>query len=139
MIKKLFLILLFLTTGLHAQFTITGKIESNAKFTWIILYQMLEGKQVYVENTSVKDNVFTFKMNEEQTPGLYRVYYQVQDNRYVELIYNKENISFRFNPENPNKSIVFTESEENKIYQEYYKQITVKQKKLDSLQVSYFQ
>jgi len=56
----------------------------------------------------------------------------------VEFIYNKEEIDFTFNPENPAESIFFNQSEENSLYQDYYKTVRASQKAIDSVQGLYF-
>ncbi len=143
--KKLFLMLykfllfVFLTSvSLQAQYSVSGKIDSNGKYTWTLLYEIQNGKPVYVENANVKDGEFTFNFTKDQPAGIYRIYYQMEDRLYVDFIYNKENIKFSFKPEDPTNTIAFSESDENKIYQKYYTSISKEQKKLDSLQVAFF-
>ena len=129
---------LFLSISLQAQFSVSGKIEPHNNLSWILLYKLENGKKVYIENSNVTNGNFKFNFSEDQPAGIYRLYYQPKDNRYVDFIYNKENIVFSFDPENPTDNIHFTTSKENKVYQEYYRQISKEQKKLDSIQVAYF-
>ncbi|MCF6297682.1 MAG: TlpA family protein disulfide reductase [Flavobacteriaceae bacterium] len=138
MCKKHFIILILMPFFLFSQHTIKGRIDQGENFSWVLLYKINDGKQIYVSQADVNDGVFEFNLSEKETPGMYRVLYQIIDQLYVEFIYNKENVNFIFNPENPTESIVFNNSDENTIYQKYYKKITSKQHKLDSLQVAYF-
>jgi len=134
-----FLLLIFLiSTSLQAQFTVTGKINSKGNYSWALLYEIQNGKPVYVENANVKDGQFTFNFTKDQPAGIYRIYYQIEERLYVDFIYNKESVSFTFDPEDPAGSIVFSTSKENKVYQDYYNAISKEQKKLDSIQVAYF-
>lgn len=138
MIKHLLFFLFLIPTIAQAQFTIKGNIKPNNNYTWILLYKLEKGKQTFVDNASVVNGEFQFKIDEKQPSGIYRAYYQIENNLYVEFIYNKENVNFTFNPNNPIDTIDFLTSDENTIYQRYYKKISAKQKQLDALQVAYF-
>ena len=131
-----FLIVL-LSTGVWAQYSIKGTIDPNHDYSWILLYKLENGDQTYVDNADVVDGAFEFKVDEEAS-GIYRAYYQIENNLYVEFIYNKEEVDFTFNPENPAESILFNQSEENSIYQDYYKTVRASQKAIDSVQGLYF-
>lgn len=131
-----FLILL-LSTGVWAQYSIKGTIDPNHDYSWILLYKLENGDQTYVDNADVVDGAFEFKVDDAAS-GIYRAYYQIENDLYVEFIYNKEEINFTFNPENPAESIFFTQSDENSLYQEYYKTVRAGQKAIDSVQGLYF-
>jgi len=123
---------------LWAQHSIKGTIDPNHDYSWILLYKLENGDQTYVDNADVVDGAFEFKIDEKETSGIYRAYYQIENNLYVEFIYNKEEVDFTFNPENPAESILFNRSEENSIYQNYHRSISQKQKVIDSIQALYF-
>lgn len=129
--------LFLLCTGAWAQYSIKGTIDPSHDYSWILLYKLENGDQTYVDNADVVDGAFEFKVEGEPS-GIYRAYYQIENNLYVEFIYNKEEIDFTFNPENPGESIFFNQSEENSIYQDYYRTVSDKQKALDSVQALYF-
>ena len=133
---SLFLVLFSLQTT--AQYSIRGAIDPDHDYSWILLYKVEKGTQTYLDNADVVEGEFEFEIDDKATSGIYRAYYQIENNRYVEFIYNKENINFSFDPNDPEGSIFFSESEENKIYQDYYRTIKNQQEILDSLQVSYF-
>ncbi len=121
-----------------AQFSIKGTIDPNHDYSWILLYKMENGDQTYVDNADVVDGAFEFKIGEDGASGIYRAYYQIENNLYVEFIYNKEEVNFTFDPENPAGSILFSHSEENSIYQDYYRTVSRQQKAIDSIQGLYF-
>ena len=62
---------------------------------------MQNGEQNYVANADVVDGQFTFDVDENQPAGVYRAYYQIENSLYVEFIYNKEEVEFSFDPNNP--------------------------------------
>ena len=137
--RRILFIFTFITCScLQAQFAIQGTIDPGHDYSWILLYQMQNGEQNYVANADVVDGQFTFDVDENQPAGVYRAYYQIENSLYVEFIYNREEVEFSFDPGSPVESISFSRSEENRIYHEYYKEIKLKQHKIDSIQVLYF-
>jgi len=138
MTNKFLLLFIFIPIFLYSQFSVSGKIDSGDNLSWILLYKLENGKQKFISNTNVKNGEFQFKIAETEPSGIYRAFYQIENNLYVEFIYNKENINFTFDAHNPIESITFSSSEENIIYQNYYNSITLKQSELDSLQVAFF-
>lgn len=136
--KRLFILAVITCSFLQAQFTIQGTIDPDHDYSWILLYQMQNGDQSYVANADVVDGQFTFEIDENQPAGIYRAYYQIENSLYVEFIYNKEDVKFSFDPNNPVESISFSQSKENIVYHDYYKAIKLKQHKIDSIQVLYF-
>lgn len=136
--KKLLLIFCLISFTFHAQNSIIGTIKPVNNLSWILLYKMENGKQEYVENASIENGKFEFKISENEPKGIYRAYYQMENNLYVEFIYSKENVEFSFDPNDPLGTILFSESDDNKIYQKYYKYVSTQQRVIDSLQVVYF-
>ncbi|MCF6224564.1 MAG: AhpC/TSA family protein [Flavobacteriaceae bacterium] len=138
MSKKLLWLLIVVPFILQGQHSIKGSIKPDNNYTWILLYQLENGRQTFVDNANVVNGKFQFNIDENKTSGIYRAYFHIENNLYIEFIYNKENIDLTFDPNNPIESIQFISSSENKIYQAFHKNITSKQKQLDSLQVAYF-
>ncbi len=138
MSKKFFILFIFFSTIVSAQYSINGTIAPKENFKWILLYKLENGKQTFVDNVTVENGNFIFRLSEDQPIGIYRAYYQIENGLYVEFLYNKEEVNFTFNANNPTDSIRFLSSDENKIYQKYYQEISKKQNKLDSLQVAFF-
>ncbi len=150
--KNIFAFLLFVSSFVTAQHTVKGVVSPKIKKSdWIILYKVEGTKQVFVNNTNVKiDSIdvngvkqavgrFEFKLPSNIKPGTYRINYSLEGASFVDFIYNKENVSFTFNPDYPEQTITFSESSENKLYKEYLASISVAQQKLDSIQVAVLQ
>ena len=138
MVRNLFICLLFVCAFSHAQYSVKGTIDPDLNYSWILLYKLENGNQTYMDNADVVDGEFEFKIDEKEPSGVYRAYYQIENNLYVEFLYNKEKVAFSFNPDNPQESIQFSESEENNLTHSYYSLIRYHQKKIDSLQVLFF-
>ncbi len=138
MFKKVFILFLFISTTAYTQYSVNGKIDPDNNYSWILLYKLEKGKQVFIENTNINNGEFQFNIPQDQPSGIYRIYYQVENNSFVEFIFNKESVNFIFDPENPTESIKFLSSEENIIYQAYYQTISPLQQQIDSLQMAYF-
>jgi len=138
MLKKLLILLIFIPSMVQSQFAIKGNIKPDNNYSWILLYKLKNGQQEYIDNANVVNGEFQFNVEESEPSGIYRAYYQMENNLYVEFIYNKEEIEFTFDPINPIETIIFSKSDENIIYQKYHKKISGQQKIIDSLQVVYF-
>ena len=78
-----------------------------------------------------QDGVFEFEMNNSKTPGYYRVI--LIKNRYIDLIYNHEDIVFSTDYESPFDSLHIDTSQENKIYYDFLSFIKNNQRKQDLL------
>lgn len=121
-----------------AQYSIKGTLNTSNNYTWVLLYNIQNGKQNYIDSADVVDGKFEFTLQENANPGIYKVFYQIENELFVEFIFNYEDIEFNFDPSNPNETILFLNSDENKIYQQYFKAITTSQNGIDSIQVVYF-
>ncbi len=138
MLKKFLLVIFLTTTFVNAQHTITGKMQPTGDYEWMILYHLQGAKQNYIANADIKEGNFSFTIADSLDVGIYRLVYDLQNQLFLDVIYNNEDISFTFNPEHPNQEIQFTSSEENKLYYRYLNSTAVPQYQLDSLQVAYF-
>ena len=135
--KKLFLLLLLISFSLQAQYKISGEMKPAGKFTWAILYKIEGARQVFVKSGKVANGKFSFELPANAKPGAYRVNYKTEGNGFADFLFNKENVSFTFNPENAEQTIRFSKSSENKLYQEYINVVSSQQYKTDSLQIAY--
>jgi thiol-disulfide isomerase/thioredoxin len=141
--KKLFFLFFLVSLSIQAQYKIKGTLNSSEKYTWVILYKIEGTRQIFVKNatiTAVSNSTlkqFEFELPKDANIGFYRVSYTNDDIEFVDFIFNKEDVSFSFDPKNVETTIVFTISEENILYQKYIKAIVIAQQKIDSLQVSY--
>ena len=79
-----------MSQALWAQYYIKGTIDPNHDYSWILLYKMENGDQTYVDNADVVDGAFEFTIDEDGASGIYMAYYQIENNLYVEFIYNRK-------------------------------------------------
>ena len=118
MLKKLLLLFVFITSVSNAQHTIKGAMSPEIATDWLILYRLEGTKQVFVNNTTIqKDSIaisgvkqavssFTITLPATAKPGTYRATYKLEGAGFIDFVYNKEDVSFIFNP-NPNCAIIF--------------------------------
>ena len=147
MTKKILSIFILISSISYAQHTVKGAMSPKIKTDWVILYKLEGTKQVFVNNTTIKtDSIvisgkkqavssFGMQLPVSAKPGTYRAKYSLEGAGFVDFIYNKEDVSFIFNPEYPQQSIAFSSSSENKLYSNYITAISTVQQKLDSIQV----
>lgn len=147
--KNLFLLLCIASFSVQAQYTIKGELDPIKKYNWVILYKIKGARQVFVKSETIKKKTtkingketevghFQFTLPEDATVGSYRISYKTEGVGFVDFLFNKEDISFTFNPEKVEETIQFRESNENKIYREYITIVANEQYKTDSLQIAY--
>lgn len=141
--KRLFSLLVLVTSILQAQHTIQGKITPQNENTWVALYFIESGNQKFITHTDVKKEdkqdskvgVFELKLPKNSKIGSYRITYA---KGFVDFVFNNEDVEMEFNPRYPEQSIIFGKSLENKTYQEYLDAQELVQTKIDSLQMDYF-
>jgi len=151
MLKKLLPLLLFATSFMYAQHSVKGVMSPKLESDWLILYKLEGTKQVFVNNTKIKTDStliggkqeavgrFEFQLPATAKPGVYRANYKLEGAGFVDFYYNNEDVTFIFNPEYPQESIAFSDSEENKLYRNYLGDISKAQQSLDSIQVAFLQ
>ncbi len=149
--KNILAFLLLISSITTAQHTVKGIISPNLKTDWVILYKIEGTKQIFIGNTTIKkDSIevnskkeavgrFEIKIPATAKPGAYRVNYRLEGTSFVDFFYNKEDVSFIFNPDYPEQSISFSESSENKLYRSYFETISIAQQQLDSIQIAAIQ
>ena len=146
--KKILALLFLVTSFAHAQFTIKGTMTPPQESDWVILYKIEGAKQIFVQNTKIKiDSItvegkkqavgnFNFTLPQNSESGFYRATYKLEGAGFVDFIFNKENVSFVFNPQYPEESVVFSESKENILYRKSIDAISNAQQQLDSVQIA---
>jgi len=129
--NTLFTLILLATLGLQAQHNISGTFSPAKDYKWLIAYKLKPGTQNYIADTSIKDGEFALKIPENSVPGIYRIVYAVpQEEFYFDVIYNgKESIELAFNAA---EGVSFITSEENKLFNSYFKKINDLEKQLIS-------
>jgi len=146
MLKKVFLLGLIISfTSLFSQHTIKGKLTPVGKNSWAILYKLNGVNQKYVDNANfdnkkfTKEGEFTVTVPKGYPTGMYRLLYDNENNKFIDFIYNNEDVIVEFHPDYPSQLVKYDKSDENKIFQKYIAEVSVLQNRLDSLQVAYFQ
>jgi thiol-disulfide isomerase/thioredoxin len=146
MLKKVFLLGLIISfTSLFSQHTIKGKLTPVGKNSWVILYKLEGVNQKYVDNANfdnkkfTKEGEFTVTIPKGYPTGMYRLLYDNTNNKFIDFIYNNEDVVVEFHPDYPAQLVKYKKSKENKTYQSYIEKVSALQNKLDSLQVVYFQ
>jgi thiol-disulfide isomerase/thioredoxin len=92
-----------------------AKIHPDNQYTWSILYQLQDFKNVYIENKQ-PDSTGVFKYNMQgKTPGEYIMLYDMNQQKKVFFIFNNEDIELEVFPDQ-NHKIEIIHSKENKIY-----------------------
>ncbi len=147
--KRLLVLILFVTSIANAQFSIKGTMTPPEKSDWVILYKIEGAKQKFIGNSTIKfEDVniggsvqkvgrFELTLPANAEKGAYRVSYRNQGAGFIDFFFNKENVEFVFNPQYPEESVLFTRSRENKVYREYLDAVALTQRSIDSLQVDY--
>lgn len=147
--KKFLILLLLISTVSQAQYSIKGKIHPPKKYSWALLYKVEGARQKFVKNAQIEKSLettdgktrtvgtFEFSLPEDTESGAYRVTYDLQNNGFIDFLFNKEDVEFSFNPGDVEGTTMFTQSKENQLYQKFLYDISVAQYKVDSLQVAY--
>lgn len=141
MLKKILLLGLILSfTNLFAQHTLTGQMNpAEEQYTWAILYKLEGVSQKYVNNTTIENGKFSLEIPKGTPSGMFRLLYDNENNKYLDFIFNNEDITVEFHPDYPAQLVKFDKSDENILFQNYIDKISDIQNKLDSIQVVYFQ
>lgn len=147
--KKILLLFAFIGSIANAQYSVKGSMHPVKKYSWVLLYKVEGARQIFVKNTQIKKEVrqkdgknitvgtFEFELPADAKTGSYRITYDLQQNGFVDFLFNKENVEFSFDPNQLETSTVFSESKENRLYANFINDISYAQYKIDSLQVAY--
>lgn len=135
---NLFFLLLLTPLFMPAQHTIEGTFSPVGNFKWVILYQLDGMDQKYVANDKIEERRFSFTLPKDAEIGMYRLVYDLSNQLYFDVLYNKEDIVLTANPFRPESEIRFSKSKENQLFQEYLTAVNGPQYRLDSVQLKYF-
>lgn len=139
MLKKIWIAILFISAGVQSQHSITGIVSpKNDLVTRVILYQLKGAKQIYISNSKIDNDQFKLEVPQGTDAGMYRLSFTPSVFGFVDFLFNKENISLKFDSRNLANSVVFLTSEENKTYANYLVETAKVKQKLDSLQIVFF-
>lgn len=143
MISKAHYLLFILSFTLFAQNksqTDTIKIKIEPVTTnRVVLYSAEGAKQKYINYDDANDGNFKLVISKDLNKGMYRLVFDQKTMNYVDFLYLGSSFSMQFDPTKPNENPSFIDSEENVRYYSNLSSIGLKQQKLDSIQVLYFQ
>ncbi|QMU66034.1 MAG: redoxin domain-containing protein [Flavobacteriaceae bacterium] len=147
--KKIVVFLLLTSALVQGQYKISGTLSPSKDFKNAYLYKIEGTNQLYLRNVAVKKDTlqrnaqqvivdsFEFLFNDNDTPGYYRIAYDLQKGGFVDFLFNKEDIVFSIDLSLPRPFVEFQKSKENRLYTDYLKTISVAQSKTDSIQALY--
>jgi thiol-disulfide isomerase/thioredoxin len=147
--KKLLILFLLTASFAQAQYPIKGTMHPHKNYEYALLYKVEGARQVFIKNAKInkelqRENgktktvgIFTFDLPYNADVGSYRITYDLQQNKYVDFLFNKESVTLTFNPGDVEGTLAFSQSKENQLYQKYLRDYEVAQYKVDSLQVAY--
>ncbi len=138
--KKLGLIFLLVSIFTQAQNdTINIKITPGGRYDKLYMYHLEGVNQNYFANAEIQGDEFNMVIYRDADPkGVYRVYYDLQNKEYFDLIYNGEPISVTYDTTKKKNAMTVNKSDENKIYQDYITHILKQEFVVDSIQYAYF-
>ena len=138
--KKLLLLLVLITSIAQAQYSVKGTMLPPNNTDWVILYKIEGAKQKFVANTNTKIEKLTIEGKEQQVgtfqftlpadakTGAYRLTYRQDGGGFLDFLFNKENVELSFHPDYPEQSVVFMESKENQVFNEFLQAMQITQK-----------
>jgi len=139
MFKKILFFLILISISVKSQHTISGEMNPiNEDLTWVAIYQLKGAKQTFIGNSTISNGKFTVEIPVDQTSGMYRLRYKMDNKNFVDFIYSKEDIALTFDPNNPTQSVDFLNSSENKLYNSYLHETHNIRRQLDSIQYTFF-
>lgn len=120
------------TVSSPAQHTISGTFTPASDYTWLIAYRLTPGGEAYAADTAIEKGKFSLKIPQNSPVGSYRFVYAVpQEEFYFDVIYNgKEDIQLDFNA---SVGVQFIQSEENRYFNTYFKEINQLERQLVGL------
>ena len=125
MLKKLLCALLLLSYTIHGQNYVQGTISTTNEIgSRIVLYQLKGVKQLYINNDTISNGAFKIAIPENATKGMYRLFYDMKNQGFVDFIYNKENVELQFDTSDSYGTLAFSNSEENIAYHKYLQDLS---------------
>lgn len=124
--------------GASAQNSVDGLMTNAAdEYEWIILYQLKGANQIYIENTDIIDGAFSMIIPAESEKGMYRLAYGTDGTKFVDFLFDHEDVKFEFDPKQAGKTINYQASNNNKLYTSYLRKSEYSKTLIDSLQITY--
>ncbi len=138
MLKRLLFLFLVTSFCVNAQDSLFVKLSPSKGYNRLMLYKITGVQQEYISNAKSETDIFKFEFPLNSEPGMYRLFFDIQNSGFFEILYNNESISVEFDTKRPEETAKFFSSKENQVYQAYIQSINKEQTKIDSLQLLYF-
>ncbi len=111
-----FMLILLFTA--QAQPKLSVRVNPPKNYPWVVLYQLKDVKQNYVDNKQRnQDSLFVFDMS-KQPSGMYLLMYDMDARNFIYFLFNKKNVALNVFPYQHNK-VEILQSKENKVYLPY--------------------
>lgn len=127
-------ITLFTLLLVFVNFGFSQKIKihvQNCKDTTVNLLRYFGKNMYYADTAVIKGGIVEFN-GKKQTPGMLALY--LPDKKWVEFIYNNEEIEFSTDAKDPQATRKFMKSEENKMFFDYLDYLGKQREKMTKLQ-----
>ena len=138
MFKKIIFSLFLISYIAQSQNVVKGTFTGVNENKWVILYQLKGVNQNYIANADLVAGKFSFNIPENSPKGMYRLTYDIENNGFVDFLYNNESVEVEFDPKNQVETLKIIASEENKLYYNYLNEIEIIRQKLDANQLTFF-
>ncbi|WP_372745202.1 TlpA family protein disulfide reductase [Lutibacter sp.] len=138
MFKKIVFSLFLISFVAKSQHVVQGTLKGENDYKWVILYQLKGFNQIYLANVDIVEGKFSAKIPENSPKGMYRLAYDLENNGFVDFLYNNESVTLEFDPKNQLETLNFSTSEENIVYYSYLNEAETIRQQLDSIQLTYF-
>ena len=134
--KKIFFIInLALLTSFFAQCQKKYQIEAIIKDIpdneKVVLQKYQFDKNIPLDTVHAYNNTVSFSLHENAIPGMYKITFS--KDKFIDFIFNKEDISIQSHYNSPYDSLKIIQSEENRVFYEYIKIRNQQEHKLDIL------
>ena len=130
MVRLAFFFLWIFPLALSGQHTITGTIRGLN--SGLIGLQSIFGERTKTIDSTNTDTSGSFRFSmKDRLPGVYRLWWGKES--YLDLIWNREDVTFITTANNPDDSLTFTSSLENNLYYSFTRLDKLNQSKLPLL------
>lgn len=115
----------------YSQTNITGVITNPEEIKWVVLHQYTGVQTQSIAKSQVNETgEFALVLPDSLTTGMYRLVYNLRENKYIDIIYTQENINITFDVLEPLKTLTFNNSPQNTQYYKALNKIIVQEKQL---------
>lgn len=115
--KVILMVIIGFSLVCYSQTAITGTIANSEEVKWVILHQYTGVQSQPIARSQVSGaGEFAIKLQDSVPTGMYRLVYNLRENKYIDVIYAQKDLRLTFDVLNPFTSLTFTSSLENTEY-----------------------